>query len=291
MTMVAASGRLDVRFFGVRGSRPVTGAGHMKYGGNTACVGVLAGDKWILFDAGSGIASASQHVVGCSSVELFLSHLHHDHLMGLMFFQPVYDRPNDVTIYTHGSMLPSIEPYWASPYFPIHLDERLPRVRLRSLGDKGCLVWRGGKWEVNDGPRTGDSSLCLESMYLPPIAHPRDGVMVYKVTYEEKAVVYASDVELAHADVVKQLATFAQGANVLICDAHFTDDEYEAYRGWGHSSLQMAVDLAQRAGVKRLVLFHHAPERDDAAIERLEAEAQRRFSGAIAAREGLRLVC
>lgn len=289
---LAFTNGLEVHFFGVRGSRPVSGATYLTYGGNTACVGVCAGEKWILFDAGSGIANASGHVAAGGPVEIFLSHLHHDHLMGLMFFQPVHQRPGEISVYTYASMLPALKAYWSSPYFPARNAEGFPKLQMCPLGQTSRLAWRRDRWEASQEPDASEEKgLRLESLYLPPAAHPCEGVVAYKVVYCGKAIVYATDVELARGDVARRLVDFAQGAQLLICDAHFSDDEYEAYTGWGHSSIGMAVEVAKQARVERLALFHHAPHRDDAAMARLETEARRSFSGAFAAREGMRLNC
>ena len=158
-----------------------------------------------------------------------------------------------------------------------------PKLQLCPLGQTSRLAWRRDRWEALQEPDASEEKgLRLESLYLPPAAHPCEGVVAYKVVYCGKAIVYATDVELARGDVARRLVDFAQGAQLLICDAHFSDDEYEAYTGWGHSSIGMAVEVAKQARVERLALFHHAPHRDDAAMARLETEARRSFSGAFA---------
>jgi len=286
----AVNGAMEVVFFGVRGSRPVTGARHLTYGGNTACVAVRAREKWLLFDAGSGITHAEQVLGENETIDLFLSHLHHDHVMGLMFFPAIHRRPADVAIHLHASLLSSLEPYWSRPYFPMERGEACPPLRLVPLEDHVRMAWDGNRWSpCTDAPPL--DRLCVEAKRLPRVAHPSDGVMIYKVMDSGRAVVYATDVELADEEIVRSVAEFARGANLLICDAHFSDDEYEAYRGWGHSSIGMAVELARQAEVGRLALFHHAPHRDDLAMEQLEREARRAFDRALAAREGLRLFC
>lgn len=289
-TLMDANEAMEVVFFGVRGSRPVTGARHLKYGGNTACVAVRARGKWLLFDAGSGITHAAEALGDNGSIDLFLSHLHHDHVMGLMFFPAVHDRPADISIHLHASLMPSLEPYWSSPYFPIDRGKALAPLRLVPLQDDVCMVWDGGGWTPGDSTVDGDF-LRIEAKRLPRTAHPSDGVVIYKVTDAGRTVVYATDVELADDEVAESVAKFARGASLLICDAHFTDVEYEVYRGWGHSSIGMAVDMARQADVERLALFHHAPHRDDVAMERLEQQARRAHARAFAAREGLRLIC
>lgn len=282
------SDQLDVLFYGVRGSRPVAGARYLEFGGNTACVGVRAGTKWILLDAGSGIAGIAHPFGGDEPVDLFLSHLHHDHVMGLMFFGRIRNQER-VSIYVHETLLFSLEPYWSSPYFPIHLRDVGPQVRLCPLGSRTSMRWTGSAWE--EGASKEDGALSLHAMHLPAIAHPRDGVMVYKVSYAGKSVIYASDVELGQPEVMEALAEFAHGATVLISDAHYTDEEYREFRGWGHSSLEMAVQLAERSETSRLVLFHHHPDRDDKAMRALEDDARRRFHRTLAARDGMRITC
>ena len=197
-----------------------------------------------------------------------------------MFFEPIHERPSDVSIYLHSSMLSLLE-----PVLGLAILSHSPR--RESTSDPSARTGRDEPIHVAQPSvgrlgrdRGGRPRPSPEALYLPEIAHPRDGVMVYKVVYGDKAVVYASDVELAQDGVMEVLQAFAHGAQrMLVCDVDLTDDEYEAYRGWGHSNLQMAVDLARRGKVERLVLFHHAPNRDDSAMESLEKEACRGLRG------------
>lgn len=277
---------IEVVLYGVRGTRPVTGRQFARYGSDTACVGVTfgvgPGAGRVLFDAGTGITAAGAEMVGSGEpVTIFLSHLHHDHLAGLPFFAPLFESERPIEIFVPTGMTGSLLAYVAPPYFPLTLADMPSDVTVTELPPDGSVVWDGvGRARVH-------------SLQLNSDVHPRMGVTVYAVQSGDKRVVYATDFEWLRAseDDQRRLLTFAEGADVLIVDAQYAEDEYPAYAGRGHNTVPTAVEFGEAAEAGRIVLFHHDPHREDDAIDRFEAEARGVVGErAVAGRAGMRFV-
>jgi phosphoribosyl 1,2-cyclic phosphodiesterase len=278
---------LRLRFWGVRGSYPAPGPSTVEVGGNSSCVEVAAGDVTLVFDAGTGLIGLGRALVrqpGEPSVHIFLSHLHHDHIEGLRFFAPAYSPEWTCHVYGATSRAPgTLEKLLAhtmSPHlFPVSLSQLPARLRIRQLKEQECIRFGG------HAP--------TEVVVRHSRAHPKMGVTLYRINRCGRSVVYASDVESpkgGFADVV----ALARGADVLIHDAQYTDEEYYGGHlnksGWGHSTVRMAAQAAFTAKVGQLILYHHDPEHDDKEIRRLEGLAQSIFPHTRAATEGLELV-
>jgi phosphoribosyl 1,2-cyclic phosphodiesterase len=265
---------LSVRFFGVRGSIPTPGP-LTTAGGNTACVEVTAGDTRIILDAGSGLRALGDERMrsGQRQSTILLSHLHWDHVCGLPFFTPMYvpgfrvdiaSGPNGV-MSTHEA----IRSLFRAPFFPVDFADIANQVAVRELPG-------------NDRFTIGDVSVTMARLNHP------DPVYGFRLEHRGHAVVYATDTE-HFACVDPTLKKLAAGADILIYDAQYTPEEYPTKVGWGHSTWQAGAELARAAGVAQLVLFHHDPNRTDAQLAAIEADAQRELPGTIAAREGLEL--
>jgi phosphoribosyl 1,2-cyclic phosphodiesterase len=281
---------LRIRFWGVRGSYPVPGPSTIGVGGNSSCVEVSTGGDTLVFDAGTGLIGLGQDLlrragdgaVRGRSVHIFLSHTHHDHIEGLRFFLPVYSPGWKCHVYGGGNGPNTLERVLAGVMrprlFPVSLAELPNRLFIRTLGADERIRFRAS-------PR-------VEVRAHHSHAHPKVGVMLYRVSCGGRSVVYATDVEAArggHEDV----AAFARGADVLIHDAQYTDAEYfrqDFHKiGWGHSTVHMAAEVARAAGVGQLILYHHDPGHDDAEVRRIERSARTIFPRTLAAIEGLEL--
>jgi len=261
---------LTVRFLGVRGSIATPG---MTAGGNTACLEVVAGDTRIILDAGTGLRTLGDERMasGIRHSTILLSHLHWDHVAGLPFFTPVYvpgfrvdiaSGPNGV-MPTHEA----IRSLFRAPFFPVDFADIASQVAVRELPG-------------NDRFTIGDVAVTVARLNHP------DPVHGFRLEHDGHAIVYATDTE-HFACVDPTLKKLAAGADILIYDAQYTPDEYPSKVGWGHSTWQAGAELARAAGVAQLVLFHHDPDRTDAQLAAIEAEAQRELPGTIAAREGM----
>jgi phosphoribosyl 1,2-cyclic phosphodiesterase len=272
-----AAPSMVVRFWGVRGSLASPGAGTLKTGGNTSCVEVRCGKEMVIFDLGTGLRplGAALMLNGPVRASLFLSHYHWDHIAGLPFFAPAYDPRSELTI--HGAMRRGrdvrqiLSGQMIDPYFPVDLGALNAHLSFVTLQDGGLAHL--GKAVVK----------------AAELNHP-GGALGFRLEHEGRAMVYATDFEHG-TSADDRLVELARGADLMVFDAQFTPAEYEgngvpSKKGWGHSTYAVGAQLAKRAGVKRLALYHHAPERDDKGISKLAALAKKLHPGAFAACEG-----
>ena len=275
--MRAASDGLRVTFWGVRGSIPSPGANTRRYGGNTPCVEIRYGEELLIFDLGSGARALGDSLDKKGvRASIFISHYHYDHLQGLPFFTPMFNPAHRFTLYGPSRNGLSVREILAGqmvqPYFPVTAEMVFrANVDYRELHP-------GEDVHLGDG--------VVRSLELN---HP-GGNVGYRVDYKGKSIVYATDIEHGSAKDDARFIEFSRGADLRIYDAMYTDDEYHGRAGppktgWGHSTWQAAVAAANEAGVKKLVLFHHDPTRDDAGMEKLLRAVRRHRPEAVAARE------
>ena len=277
---------LRIRFWGVRGSHPTPGPATVEVGGNSSCVEIAAGTHTLVFDAGTGLIGLGRALVQRSqqsAVHIFLSHLHHDHVEGLRFFAPAYSAAWRCHVYGTASRAPAalqklLAHSMSEHVFPVSLSELPARLSIRNLKARERLRFAG------DPP--------VDVLARHSRAHPKLGVTVYRINRAGRSVVYATDIE-APKGGFEDVVDIARGADVLIHDAQYTDDEYHRAHvnkaGWGHSTVRMATEVARAAEVGQLILYHHDPSHDDAEVRRLERLAQSLFPRSRAATEGLQL--
>jgi phosphoribosyl 1,2-cyclic phosphodiesterase len=303
---------LVVKFWGVRGSYPVPGSETIRYGGNTACVEVRAGSRTIILDAGTGIIGLGNDLMRRSTLmgksiatTLLLSHFHHDHTQGLPFFRPFYDRSACVNIFGPEFHINSLEENLSrvmrSPAFPITWEQTSAKKFVQPIrAGESLLIGQNGEHGIihpadRAALRSFEESQGGEIVHirsLHSVAHP-DWVLLYRIEWGGYSVVYATDTE-GYASNNGRLVNFAYQADLLIHDAQYTEAHYQGLipgipgtRGWGHSTIRMACDVAQAAKVRRLVMFHHEPSYDDWTLTQNEQEARRLFPETLAAYEGL----
>jgi len=277
------------RFWGVRGSIPAPGPKTARYGGNTPCLEVRAGGELIVIDAGTGIRelglSLMKEAAGAPiRGSLLIGHTHWDHIQGFPFFTPLYLPTTRFSIYgVHGTTKPFREVMAGqmnSTYFP---------VQLQDLASKPEFM------ELNAPLTTGPVKISYHYLNHPGIT------IGYRLEHDGKILSYLSDHEPyaklnASGNFADKedaaVARFVENSDLLICEAQYTADEYKLKRGWGHSTFEDVLDLALKAGVKRLALFHHDPGHDDDAIDALLARSlaivssRRTALEVFAAREG-----
>jgi phosphoribosyl 1,2-cyclic phosphodiesterase len=251
---------------GTRGSLPSPGPDTSRYGGNTSCVEVQARpDTLLMLDAGTGIRRLGEPVTGVSRVDVLLTHLHMDHIVGLGFFGALFQPDLEVHIWgppsTTQDLHARLTRYLSPPLFP---------VRLRDLP---CRL------TLHDIPRRATVDLPGISVTADFVCHPGP-TLGYRVSGDGGVLAYLPDHEPALSDrgfpsSPEWTSGFdlAAGADVLIHDAQYSEDEYEAHVGWGHSSIAHAMAFAEMAGVSRLLAFHHDPDHGDAVLDKLQAEA------------------
>jgi phosphoribosyl 1,2-cyclic phosphodiesterase len=216
------------------------------------------------------------------TAHLFFSHVHWDHIQGFPFFDPAFVKGNTIHLYGGNNVSRTLEETLAGqmdhPSFPVHLTDMGAQMVFHGISE-------GSPVEVD----TGDGSHAI--VRAAPGNHP-NGVWAYRIDHAGKSTVYATDTE--HYDKVDDnLVKLSTGADVLIYDSQYTPEEYcgsgggSPKVGWGHSTFAEAVKLANAAGVKRLILYHHDPTQSDAAVAEKERRARELFSNVEAAREGL----
>jgi phosphoribosyl 1,2-cyclic phosphodiesterase len=270
---------MQIKFWGVRGSTPAPQPENMRYGGNTSCVEVRAGDRLYVFDCGTGFRVLGQALrkefgIRPVSAHIFVSHFHWDHIQGLPFFGPLYDNPASHFEFHCSSRTRKLkqvfEEQMASPYFPVGLKQMQAYQNFYDL-EEGRIQLDGAG---------------LQATWLN---HPQ-GCMGFRLETRDGVVVYATDNEPGHALFDKNVRKLAAGADVLIYDAQYLPEEYEARRrGWGHSHWREAINVVMESGAKELILFHHDPDHDDACIDKVVKEASNYYPRVRAAAEGMKV--
>ena len=258
-----------VQFWGTRGSIPSPGPLTVRYGGNTPCVEVRTSDGWlVVLDAGTGIRELGRALIERANGapiqgDIFLTHAHWDHIQGIPFFAPIFQRGNHFTIWGSKSLSSSIDrvvrDQMSPVVFPVTFEELDATIDFRHLAEGEKCAGKG--YEVT----------AME------VRHP-GGALGYRFTEtgsKGRSLVYISDNELGDAERYgppngwrQRLVDFTRGAAVLVHDATYTTEEYDHHRGWGHSTFHDAVEFAMEAGVGTLVLFHHEPRRTDDEVDR-----------------------
>jgi len=266
--------RLQVKFWGVRGSIPTPAPENLGYGGNTTCLEVRSARGILVIDAGTGVRNLGLTLqqefksTPCS-VTMLLTHFHWDHIQGLPFFAPLYSPSNEVTFHANRSperIEELLEGQMSSPYFPVNFE--LLSAKRRFAGE-------------SSGPHDHNGI----RVHQFPLNHPQ-GASGYRIEQDGAVIVHASDAEHGNPQMDRILREHAQNADILIIDAQYTPEEYESKRGWGHSTWLEAAQIARDCGVKQLVLFHHDPAHDDGAVDAIVANARRHFENTVAAKEG-----
>jgi phosphoribosyl 1,2-cyclic phosphodiesterase len=261
---------MEVAFWGTRGGISTPGRSTEKYGGNTPCISVTYGDDIIIFDAGTGIRTLGNELVRAGGlknkhIHLFLTHTHWDHIQGLPFFVPAYIKDTALTIYgsaSKGGFLETIlRGQMDYDYFPVDMSELPSNLQIVEIED--------------DHMEIGELSIQWEEQDYHP-----GGCLRYKVTRGDEFVVFSTDVELNNCfgkdypteeerTRAQAYLKFIQGCSLLIGDAQYTAEQYPSKVGWGHTSMELLMEIAHRAGVKRLAIYHHDPDHSDTMLDDL----------------------
>jgi phosphoribosyl 1,2-cyclic phosphodiesterase len=252
---------LKVRFWGVRGSISCPGAEYARYGGNTACLEMTAGGRRLVFDAGTGIRTLGLELARQAplDIDIYFTHTHLDHISGLTFFSPLFDKRNSVRMWAGHLQAPHtlktvVKSLMQAPLYPVSLEAFQASISFKEF-DCGATLSCGAI-----------------SMRTAPLNHP-NGATGYRIDHGGKAICYITDTEHRPDGLDRTILELCRGADVMIYDSSYTDAEYPRYRGWGHSTWQEGVRMADAAKVGTLVIFHHDPSHDDAFMDGVAREA------------------
>ena len=269
------SSEFSIRFWGVRGSIPCPGPSTKRYGGNTPCVEVRCGDRLIILDAGTGIRELGNALIKSGKpidADILLTHCHYDHVMGIPFFAPFFQPEHKFRLWC-GNLLPDfklkpvMQMMMSEPLFPIGIETFRAQIDYRDF--------RPGE------PIPAGDGVSIQTVALD---HP-GGATGYRIEYGGRAVVYLTDNEGRRENHDAELVRLCDRADLIIYDTTYTEDEIDAKKGWGHSTWQDGMRLADAAKIKTFCLFPHAPEHDDETMDRILAEARASRPGTIAAME------
>ncbi|MAX63540.1 MAG: MBL fold metallo-hydrolase [Rhodospirillaceae bacterium] len=268
-----------VKFWGVRGSIACPSPRHIGFGGNTSCVEVSAGGEHIIFDAGTGIRSLGQWMLkkDVKHAHLMLSHTHWDHINGFPFFTPAFlpDRSFEIMAghveEDQGGIRKVLSGQMAQPFFPVPLEAMRGKLTFSDFK-------AGDVFDLSENVR-------VKTM---PLNHP-NGATGYRIEHRGKAMCYVTDTEHVPGKPDENVLALIEGADLVIYDSTYTEQEFPEKVGWGHSTWEEGIRLCRAANVRMLAIFHHDPTHDDAFMEDLEIKARETWSGAIIARENMRI--
>jgi phosphoribosyl 1,2-cyclic phosphodiesterase len=249
---------MKVRLHGTRGSYPTSSQENQRYGGNTPCIEIIEGGQHIILDAGTGILGIDFDAYqGAERIDIFLTHLHMDHIQGLAFCRPLFNPNQEVRIWgprDSESLQMRLNRFLSPPLFPIPLRDIPSRLIIAEMPETPMEL----------------GQFTITSEY---ISHPGP-TLGYRVESGGKVVSYLPD----HEPVIGRNSLYAEDdwvsgfnlaeqADLLIHDSQYTHEEYQSKFGWGHSSMEMAVEFGARTGTKGLVLFHHDPGHSDTQLD------------------------
>ena len=251
----------------------------MKYGGNTSCIEVQAGDHCFVMDAGTGIRNFGNIILekDIRNTHLLLTHTHWDHINGFPFFTPAYDPKRSVIIHAghlknQGGVKSILSTQMQNPTFPVPLEAMQAKLKFIDF-------------------QAGETFGIFDDVNIrtAPLNHP-NGATGYRVEYGGKSVVYVTDTEHVPGQLDQNILGLIEGADVLIYDSTYTEEEFPGKIGWGHSTWNEGMRLCQAGSVKQLAIFHHDPDHTDDVMDKIEVEAKAAWDGAFVTREGMELV-
>lgn len=272
---------IRLKFWGVRGSIACATPQHMEFGGNTSCIEVEAAGYRFVMDAGTGIRSFGTAFMadGVTSTHLLLTHSHWDHINGFPFFAPAYNPNCSIHImagHLKGRGEEGIQDILSTqmhnPMFPVPLEAMQAKLRFEDFE-------AGDSFSLADGVTVRTAAL----------NHP-NGATGYRVENDGKAVCYVTDTEHVPGKPDENILGLIEGADLVIYDSTYTEEEFPSKIGWGHSTWNEGMRLCRTAGVKRHAIFHHDPEHDDAFMRALEEEAKAAWEGNFVSREGMEII-
>lgn len=311
--MAQNSDEFKVKFRGVRGSYPLANRNFLKYGGNTSCVEVNVGGHLIIIDAGTGLIELGdellkEHIASGTGLydrkpiqaTLLLSHIHQDHIQGFTFFKPSHISTTKLNVFGatdyNENLADELAQLLFTKSFPLDLGDIAASLNMYDVSETECIVLDEEGVKVKRienaeelAPKNNEVIISCYKSY----AHPQDGVVVYKIAYKDKTMVYATDKE-SYIGGDKRLSVFARNCDLLIHDAQYTTDDYlnsfSPKQGYGHSTFDMALDCKKQTGAKKLCFYHFDPSYNDEKLDEIAQHYQGICDTAQLAYEGLEIV-
>jgi len=276
-----------IKFYGTRGSIPVCNPEYQEFGGNTTCVQlkIKETNNIAVFDAGTGIRDLGKEFIasGHKQKELFIafSHFHWDHIQGFPFFDPAFNKKQKINILAMGS---GREINCLEEIFRVQMQKEYFPVPLANMGADFNFMLLDQSMEIFGGDSAG-----LKPVIVIANRHNHPGgAYGYRIERDGKVFVFCTDVE--HGDSIDpNVVALSEGADLLIHEAQYTTEELKDKKGWGHSSYEQAIQVAEMANVKMLAITHHDPDHDDEFLQRREKECQERFKDCFLAREKMEI--
>jgi phosphoribosyl 1,2-cyclic phosphodiesterase len=271
---------IRLRLWGVRGGLATPGADTLRYGGNTACIEVWCGPHLLILDAGTGLRGLGQKLSaspGAISADMLISHTHLDHICGLPFFQPHFDPAARLRFWGgHFGQPDALERALALSWSPPLMPELSPAFRA-SVSYRSFAA--GDSFDLHPGLTVRTAAL----------RHP-GGATGYRIDWAGRSVAYVTNTEHVVGEIDAGVVELIERADLVLYDSSYTDVEYQVRKGWGHSTWQEAIKLADAAGVRKLLLFHHDPSHGDDFLDGVAVAAASVRPGTEVAREGAEFI-
>ncbi len=297
-----SNNKMRFKIYGIRGSYPPTNGLPTHFGVNTTCFRFDVGSHVVVLDAGTGIINLGADLLKEARQKngkqnpwrmfIFFTHLHIDHLMGFPYLPQIYFPQSEIHLISpkivNYSLADALEMLMSPALFPVTLEElQSTRIYHDFAENRVAYFTEEGVHIVPATTKKAVDSWILKVSAIRNYTHPKGGAYIYKFeTPAGNSVVVATDVE-GFVGGDQRIINFARGASILVHDAQYTISEYAMFQGFGHSTYEMACQVAKEAGVQKLLLFHHDPKHDDAVLSELEAEAQKIFPETYMASESM----
>jgi len=269
---------IRVKIWGCRGSIACPAPTHLKYGGNTTSLEVDVDDQKFLLDCGTGIRNLGQQIMksDLSHCHILLTHTHWDHINGFPFFVPAFDKRRNFDIMAghvtdKGGVKNIFETQMDNPMFPVPLEAMHAKLTFS---------------DFNSGETLDIGASSKTIVRTAPLNHP-NGATGYRIEHNGRAMCLITDTEHKVGQLDENILGLIEGADLVIYDSTYTEEEFPSKIGWGHSTWNEGVKLCKMAGAKRLGIFHHDPDHDDVFMDKLADDAARAWDGAFVIQENM----
>ena len=310
--MINTKNEFKVKFRGTRGSYPIAKSEYLQYGGNTSCVEINVGGHLVIIDAGTGLIELGNdlmknHLSSSTNPDerkpinatLLLSHIHQDHIQGFTFFRPSHIASTNLNIFGasdyNESLADELSQLLFTKSFPLDLGDIAANLNISDINETECIILNQDGPTIKKIKRGEDLNPKNDEVVIScykSYAHPQEGVMIYKIAYKDKSVVYASDKE-SYIGGDKKMAIFSRNCDLLIHDAQYTTEDYlnplSPKQGYGHSTFDMALDCQKQSCAKKLAFYHFDPGYNDEKLNDIAQHYQKISNACFFAHEGLEI--